>query len=86
MFIPKREQGENISPDELVYNKPLAVGVSLLIGSFGGMVGAPGAFILHSGDDISPEYPDENRDWEHPGYRITWSNHRHYREDGRPVR
>jgi hypothetical protein len=45
MFIPKREQGENISPDELVYNKTLAVGVSLLIGSFGGMVGAPGAFI-----------------------------------------
>jgi hypothetical protein len=46
MFIPKREQGENISPDELVYNKTLAVGVSLLIGSFGGMVGAPGAFIF----------------------------------------
>ncbi len=45
MFIPKREQGENISPYELHYNKPLAVGVSLLIGSFGGMVGAPGAFI-----------------------------------------
>jgi len=45
MFVPKREQGEDISPDELRYNKVLAVGVSLLIGSFGGMVGAPGAFI-----------------------------------------
>lgn len=45
MFIPKREQGKDISPDELPYNKVLAVGVSLLIGSFGGMVGAPGAFI-----------------------------------------
>jgi hypothetical protein len=45
MFIPKREQGENISPDELQYNKPLAAFLSLLIGSFGGMVGAPGAFI-----------------------------------------
>ncbi len=45
MFIPKREQGENISPEELKYNKPLAMIASLAIGSFGGMVGAPGAFI-----------------------------------------
>ncbi len=45
MFIPKREQGENISPDELMYNKPLSIFISLSIGSFGGMVGAPGAFI-----------------------------------------
>lgn len=45
MFIPKREQGEDISPDQLRYNKPLAVAVSLAIGTFGGMVGAPGAFI-----------------------------------------
>jgi uncharacterized membrane protein YfcA len=45
MFIPKREQGEDISPDELHYNKTLAVAVSLIIGCFGGMVGAPGAFI-----------------------------------------
>lgn len=45
MFVPKREQGENISPEEITYNKPLAMIVSLLIGSFGGMVGAPGAFI-----------------------------------------
>lgn len=45
MFIPKREQGEDISPDELQYNKPLAIFLSLAIGTFGGMVGAPGAFI-----------------------------------------
>ncbi len=45
MFIPKREQGEGTAPEDLVYNKPLACGVSLAIGSFGGMVGAPGAFI-----------------------------------------
>jgi hypothetical protein len=45
MFIPKREQGQDIAPEDLRYNKPLAVAVSLLIGSFGGMVGAPGAFI-----------------------------------------
>lgn len=45
MFIPKREQGEDIPADELQYNKPLAIFLSLLIGSFGGMVGAPGAFV-----------------------------------------
>lgn len=45
MFIPKREQGENISPDEMAFNKPLAAVLSLAIGGFGGMVGAPGAFI-----------------------------------------
>lgn len=45
MFIPKREQGEDIDPAALVYNKPLASALSLAIGLFGGMVGAPGAFI-----------------------------------------
>ncbi len=45
MFVPKREQGENIAPEDLEYNRPLASLISLLIGSFGGMVGAPGAFI-----------------------------------------
>ena len=45
MFIPRRERGENIPPEEIEYNKPLATAVSLAIGSFGGMVGAPGAFI-----------------------------------------
>lgn len=45
MFVPKREQGQDIAPEELVYNKPLAMAVSLVIGVFGGMVGAPGAFI-----------------------------------------
>ncbi len=45
MFIPKREQGKDIAPEDLTYNKPLASFISLLIGIFGGMVGAPGAFI-----------------------------------------
>nr|MBF0223056.1 sulfite exporter TauE/SafE family protein [Desulfobulbaceae bacterium] len=45
MFIPKREQGSDIKPEELEYNKPLAAGLSLAIGIFGGMVGAPGAFV-----------------------------------------
>ncbi|MFO7605269.1 MAG: sulfite exporter TauE/SafE family protein [Desulfurivibrionaceae bacterium] len=45
MFIPKREQGGDITPDQLVYNRPLAAALSLAIGLFGGMVGAPGAFV-----------------------------------------
>ncbi|MBI5103277.1 MAG: sulfite exporter TauE/SafE family protein [Nitrospirae bacterium] len=45
MFVPKREQGQDIPPEDIVYNKALALMVSLVIGTFGGMVGAPGAFI-----------------------------------------
>jgi uncharacterized protein len=45
MFVPKREQGEGLGPEEISYNKLLAGGISLAIGGFGGMVGAPGAFI-----------------------------------------
>ncbi|MBI5741633.1 MAG: sulfite exporter TauE/SafE family protein [Nitrospirae bacterium] len=45
MFVPKREQGGDISPEGIRYNKKLAMLVSLAIGLFGGMVGAPGAFI-----------------------------------------
>lgn len=45
MFVPRREQGTEVSPDELDYNRPAAVVASLAIGTFGGMVGAPGAFI-----------------------------------------
>jgi len=45
MFIPKREQGQDITPEDLQYNIPLAMAVSLAIGVFGGMVGAPGAFL-----------------------------------------
>jgi hypothetical protein len=45
MFVPRREQGQDIPADDIVYNKALAVLVSLVIGTFGGMVGAPGAFI-----------------------------------------
>jgi uncharacterized membrane protein YfcA len=45
MFVPKREQGTDIAPEELEYNRPLAMAVSLAIGVFGGMVGAPGAFL-----------------------------------------
>lgn len=46
MFIPKREQNTPVlSPDDLEYNRILASAISIGIGVFGGMVGAPGAFI-----------------------------------------
>jgi len=45
MFVPRREQGGDVPPDELEYSKPVAMGASLAIGTFGGMVGAPGAFV-----------------------------------------
>ena len=46
MFVPKREQGEGLSPDEIKYNKPLAAAISLAVGGFSGMVGAGGAFMF----------------------------------------
>ena len=45
MFIPRREQGADVPPEDVKFNKPLAAAVSLAIGCFGGMVGAPGAFL-----------------------------------------
>jgi hypothetical protein len=45
MFIPRREQGKDIAPEDVRFNKPLAAAISLGIGCFGGMVGAPGAFL-----------------------------------------
>jgi uncharacterized membrane protein YfcA len=45
MFIPRREQGQDVAPEDVRFNKPLAAAVSLAVGCFGGMVGAPGAFL-----------------------------------------
>jgi uncharacterized membrane protein YfcA len=45
MFIPRREQGQDIAPEDVRFNQPLAAALSLAIGCFGGMVGAPGAFL-----------------------------------------
>jgi uncharacterized membrane protein YfcA len=45
MFIPRREQGGDVAPEDVEFNVPLAAAVSLAIGCFGGMVGAPGAFL-----------------------------------------
>ena len=46
MFVPRPEQGSDIDPDTVTFNKPAAALVGLIVGFFGGMVGAPGAFIL----------------------------------------
>ena len=46
MFVPKREQGEGLAPEEIKYNKPLAAAISLAVGCFSGMVGAGGAFVF----------------------------------------
>ncbi|MGC2425376.1 MAG: sulfite exporter TauE/SafE family protein [Nitrospirota bacterium] len=46
MFVPKREQGADVAPDELKFNKPLASAISLAVGCFSGMVGAGGAFVF----------------------------------------
>lgn len=47
MFIPPREEEKKISnPDDIEFNKPLAAGLGLLIGTLAGMVGAGGGFLL----------------------------------------
>ncbi len=46
MFVPRPEQGGEVDPDTVTFNKPAAALVGLVVGFFGGMVGAPGAFIL----------------------------------------
>src|SRR5512138_1310628 len=45
MFVPRREQGKDVAPEDVQFNRPAAAAISLAIGSFGGMVGAPGAFL-----------------------------------------
>jgi uncharacterized membrane protein YfcA len=46
MFIPRKEQGEGVPADQVDFNSTAAALVGLGVGVFGGMVGAPGAFIL----------------------------------------
>ena len=42
---PAARAGTDVAPEDVHFNKPLAAAVSLAIGCFGGMVGAPGAFL-----------------------------------------
>jgi len=46
MWIPRKEQGENIPADQVTFNKVIAFIIALIVGFVGGMVGAPGAYIF----------------------------------------
>jgi hypothetical protein len=46
MFVPRKEFGEAIPAEQVEFHKTAAAFVGLTVGIFGGMVGAPGAFIL----------------------------------------
>ncbi|KJR40329.1 membrane protein containing DUF81 [Candidatus Magnetoovum chiemensis] len=46
MFLPKREQGDDIALEDIRFNKKLAFIIAMTVGFIGGMVGAPGAYIF----------------------------------------
>ena len=46
MWIPRPEQGEEISADQVQFNRILALLIAIVVGFVGGMVGAPGAYIF----------------------------------------
>lgn len=46
MLIPRQEVNSDIPADQVRFNRALASGAAFTVGLFGGMVGAPGAFIL----------------------------------------
>lgn len=45
MFIPRRETESDLPVDQVPFNRPLALVIALGVGSVGGLIGAPGAFI-----------------------------------------
>jgi uncharacterized membrane protein YfcA len=46
MWIPRPERGENITADQVQFNRFTAFIIALIVGFVGGMVGAPGAYIF----------------------------------------
>lgn len=46
MFLPKREDGDEVAADQVSFNAPLAIAVAAMVGFLGGMVGQGGAFII----------------------------------------
>ncbi|HWI51535.1 MAG TPA: sulfite exporter TauE/SafE family protein [Symbiobacteriaceae bacterium] len=45
MFLPKRETESDLPADDVPFNRTLAVLIALSVGTIGGLIGAPGAFI-----------------------------------------
>jgi uncharacterized protein len=46
MFIKPHPSIDEVNPEKIFFNKKLAVIIAVLVGFMGGMMGAPGAFIL----------------------------------------
>jgi uncharacterized protein len=46
MFSKNKKDDLEINSEDITFNKPLAFVIAILVGTFGGMVGAPGAFLL----------------------------------------
>lgn len=46
MFIPRKEQGQELTADQVTFNKPMAVAIAFTIGILAGILGVGGAFIL----------------------------------------
>jgi hypothetical protein len=46
MFVKTASNLDDNNPDKVNFNKSLALTISIVVGLFGGMVGAPGAFLL----------------------------------------
>ena len=82
MFIPKREQGQDIAPEDLKYNKPLAVAVSLLIGCFRRHGRCARRIYLHSCHDLPAEYTYAHCDRQYTRHRLYGRSHRHDRQNG----
>lgn len=45
MFLPKREVRSDLAADQVPFNRGLAILIALSVGTVGGLIGAPGAFI-----------------------------------------
>lgn len=45
MFIPRREVESDLPADQVPFNRTAAVLIALAVGTIGGLIGAPGAFI-----------------------------------------
>ena len=53
MFIKTASNLDDENPGKVNFNKSLALIISIIVGLFGGMVGAPGAFLPSTFNDYS---------------------------------